>query len=147
MHFNGRNPTSKCGEYFGNNDQWWGQVDEYCKMVAPEIYALWSSNDGDGLDTAAAVALGDALQKEVDSGRTETFAGELASLLPNYDCEFCGGTGMRTLFSSRVANDLKEGETKREGAGHVRPRTRNYPFSTENVAAFAAFLRESGGFR
>jgi hypothetical protein len=49
----------------------------------------------------------------------------------------------------RSADDLKEGSikcNKCQGAGYVRPWASHYPFSTENVAAFVAFLRESGGF-
>ena len=46
-------------------------------MIAPDICAPcegWHYNEGDGLDAAGAVALAEALQKEIDAGRTESYA-------------------------------------------------------------------------
>jgi hypothetical protein len=68
-------PTSEAGRYFGVSVWWWQPLAAYCKEVAPEICApctYWHSNDGDGLDAAGAIALAEALKKEVDAGRTET---------------------------------------------------------------------------
>jgi len=135
----------------------------------------WNYNDGDGLDAAGAVALAEGLQKEIDSGRTEAFARRYASdqeMMPDEPCKICGGTGVRKpppepkpdadpndLFPDLVeefdprkhsgAGDLKEGGIKCngcQGSGYVRPSICHFPFSTENVADFMAFLRESGGF-
>jgi len=138
MYVFGSKPTSVCGAYFRNNEWWWGIMAEYFIMVAPEKCAPcgeWFIADGDGLDAAAAVALAEALQKEVDSGRTETFAQEREATMPMRDeeCHACGGTGWRPPGAPRVVD-------------YVRPRTRLYPFSTENVVNFIAFLRDSGGF-
>jgi hypothetical protein len=155
MDLNGRNPTGKRGEYFSSNVWWWHPLAEYCITVAPEICAQcegWHSNDGDGLDAAGADALAEVLQKEVDSGRTETFARELASAqeqMPDERCDICAGTGIRTPVPLRGAGDLKEGGimcNKCQGAGYVRPWASYEQFSTQAVVAFIAFLRESGGF-
>ncbi len=122
---------------------------------APDICAAcryWHSNDRDGLDAAEAFALAEALQREIDAGRTETYARRYASeqeLMPNEPCDICAGTGVRTLGPHRGAGDLREGCIKCNScqrAGYVRAWATHYPFSTENVAAFVAFLRESGGF-
>ena len=70
-------------------------------------------------------------------------------MMPNETCDICAGTGVRTSGPHRGAGDLKEDGIKCDrcqGAGYVRPWASNYPFSTENVADFAAFLCESGGF-
>jgi hypothetical protein len=139
----GSNPTGKCGEHFHNNGWWWRLMAEYCNTVAPEICApcrYWYSNGCDGLDAAAAVALAEALQEEVDSGRTERFARERGLLMPGPDeCGFCGSD--LPFGPPRIARDLKE-----RGITYVRPGKSRYPFSTENVVNFIAFLRESGGF-
>ena len=66
----------------------------------------------------------------------------LATSAPGPECE-------RPASRFADAGDLKEGGIKCngcQGAGYVRPWASDYPFSTENVTAFVAFLRESGGF-
>jgi hypothetical protein len=155
MDICGRNPTGERGQYFRNNVWWWHPLADYCIKVAPNICAScrhWHTNDGDGLDAAGAVTLADALRTEIDAGRTEAYARRYASdqeLMPDQPCNICAGTGMRTLGPYRGADDLNEGGikcNKCQGAGYVRPWASHYPFSTENVAAFVTFLRESGGF-
>ena len=85
-------------------------------------------------------------------GRTETYARRYAfqqELMPNEPCIICAGTGIRKPGPHRGAGDPRQGGIKCnscEGAGYVCAWASHYPFSTENVAAFAAFLRESGGF-
>ena len=77
MDIHGKNPTGKCGAYFRNNVWWWHPLADYCITVAPDTCApckYWHSNDGDGLDAAGAGALAEALQKEIDAGRTESYA-------------------------------------------------------------------------
>jgi hypothetical protein len=152
MDLYGRKPTGESGRYFRNNWPLWHPLARYCNMIAPETCAPcrhWHSNDGDGLDAAGAVALAEALQKEVDSGRTETCARRYASeqeLMPDELCGFCIGTGVQLPFPDRGTGDLKDGGIKCnncQGTGYGRPLPL---FSTENVAAFVAFLRESGGF-
>ena len=155
MDICGRNPTGERGQYFRNNAWWWHPLADYCITVAPDICVAcrhWHSNDCDGLDAADALALAEALQKEIDAGRTENYARRYASeqeLMPNEPCDICAGTGVRRSVPRIGAGNLKEGGikcNKCQGAGYVRPWASHYPFSTENVAAFIAFLRESGGF-
>jgi hypothetical protein len=155
MDVHGRNPTNKRGMYFGNTMSGWHPLADYCITVAPDICAAckyWHSNGGDGLDATGAVALAEALQKEINSGRTETYARRYASeleLMPNEACRICAGTGVRTPGPHGGAGDLREDGIKCngcEGAGYKRAWASNYPFSVENVATFVAFLRESGGF-
>ena len=155
MDITGRKPTGERGQYFRNNVWWWHPLADYCITVAPDICAAckhWHTNDGDGLDAAGAVALAEALENEISAKRTENFerwhtsAREMA---PNEPCNICAGTGVRTPDPHRDAGDLKEGGikcNKCQGSGYVRPWASHYPFSTENVAGFIAFLRESGGF-
>jgi hypothetical protein len=151
----GRHPNNDHGSYFRNNVWWWRPLADYCITIAPDICApckFWYSNDRDGLDGKGAVALAEALQKEVDSGRTEAYAKRYAweqELLPNEPCRICEGTGVRNPGPSGGAGDLREGGIRCnscEGAGYVPAWATHYPFSTENVTEFIVFLRDSGGF-
>jgi hypothetical protein len=157
MDVHGRNPTGERGDYFRNNAWAWPSLADYCITVAPDICAActhWYSNDGDGLDAAGALALADALENEIRAKRTqdverrERSAWDLA--FPKEPCDICAGTGVEMPGPQRGAGDLREREFECRwcrGAGYIRPWRAHYPpFSTENVAAFAAFLRESGGF-
>jgi hypothetical protein len=153
MDIHGSDPTSARGEYFGINWLWWHPLADYCVMCAPDTWAACGHWDrGDGLDAAGAVALAETLQKEVDAGRTESYARRYASeqeLMPDEPCATCAGTGVRKPEPHCGAGDPKESGIKCnwcQGAGYRRPRATNRSFSTQNVAAFAAFLRESGGF-
>jgi hypothetical protein len=164
MDIYGRNPTDERGRYFRNTIDWWHPLARYLTMIAPDICApcrYWHANEGDGLDAAGAVALADALQKEVDAGRTETYARRNTSereMMPNEPCDACAGTGVRNHVRHRGAGEnpflhcgvghLKEGGKccRCQGTGYIRPWISEYEFSTENVADFVAFLRKSGGF-
>ena len=166
MDVYGKKPAGECGEYFRNNVWWWHPLADYCNMIAPDLCAPcegWHYNDGYGLEAAGAVALAEALQKEIDAGRTEAFARRYASALlrmPDEPCRPCAGTGTRKFVphsdeilpwdetSLPAMDDLKEGGECMhcQGTGYVRPLDSNCSFLTANVANFIAFLRESGGF-
>jgi hypothetical protein len=160
MDVYGREPSGQCGEYFRNNVYRWHPLADYCRRVAPDICAAcksWHTNDWDGLDGAHAAALAEALQREIDSGRTQSYARRYAAeqeLMPNELCNSCGGNGVQKPIPARIAaeipfpTDVKGGGDcyRCGGAGYVRPWETENEFRTENVAAFAAFLRESGGF-
>jgi hypothetical protein len=119
MDIHGRKPTGPRGEYFYNPIAAWHALARYCNMAAPDICAPcrnWHSNDGDGLDVAAVVALAKTLETNIDAGRTAAYAAlEISRHKPIPGVIFVG-----------------------------EPRD-PYDF-VENVAAFVAFLRESGGF-
>jgi hypothetical protein len=152
----GNDPTSEQGRYFGNNVWWWHPLAAYACKVAPEITSAcehWHTNDGDGLDNQGALALADALQKEISASRTDAYARRYASeqeMTPDEPCSICAGTGTRGPSPHSGAGVLKLGGLKCNGcggSGHIRPWSTQYPFSVENVVKFVAFLRESGGFR
>jgi hypothetical protein len=116
----GKKPTTKCGEQFCRNIYCFGVLAGYSITVAPDICApiryQLGDNLGEGLDDAAAVALADALQTEIDAGRTADYA---ALVHPK--------------------------DTSKYGLLLEGPPGNPHPF-VQNVTAFAAFLRESGGF-
>ncbi len=127
MDIHGRNPTGERGAYFRNSIWTWHPLADYCNMIAPDICApckWWHANEGDGLDAAGAVALADALQTEIDAGRTAAYEACQPYDKPQPDVE-CWAALLRAFGA----------------VGPPSPR----PF-VQNVADFVAFLRQSGGF-
>lgn len=155
MDVYGKEPSSKVGEYFRNNVWWWQPLATYACEVAPEITAAckyWQSNDNDGLDADGSIALANALQVEIDAGRTLIYGkkhnGALEAMA-NEPCRICEGTGTRLPIPLCGAGDPTKDGIKCngcEGSGYVRPSATMYPFWVENVQAFVAFLRACGGF-
>ena len=141
----------KSNEYFRNNVWWWRPLAQYVCEVAPEITSncqYWQTNDGDGLTEEESIALADALQAEVDAGRTAEYQAKHEAHLesiPRESCEICDGTGFRKQppqvgAGDRLCNGCN-GEGERESfATH-------YPFSVDNVVEFIGFLRKCGGFQ
>ena len=78
MDVYGHNPTTEDGSYFRNAIWEWDPLADYICHKAPwDIVGkcdFWHSNDGDGLDASAALALAAFLQAEIDSGRCEQYA-------------------------------------------------------------------------
>jgi hypothetical protein len=153
MEIIGRNPTSARGRYFRNSASAWHSLADYCQKLAPEITSAcryWHSNDYDGLDAVGALALAEVLQKEINAHRTDVYARIFASeqeMIPEELCEVCGASGVMNRGPHCGAGDPRKGGITClvcGGVGYVRRGEQH--FSTENVAAFAAFLRESGGF-
>jgi hypothetical protein len=155
MDVYGTKPSTTEGEYFRNSIWSWRPLATYICEVAPQIAVActyWQSNDGDGLNEAGSIALADALQAEIDSGRTAAYALRYRSeqeKAPNEKCFLCEGTGTRKPVPERGAGDQITGIrcNNCQGEGYVRPMATNYPFRTENVREFVAFLRGCGGFR
>lgn len=137
------------GEYFRNNVWWWRPLATYCVEVAPKITdgcAYWQSNDGDGLNAEDSVRLADALQAEVDSGRTAAYACDYKArleALPLEQCSICDGTGWRT---DGVLGPGKKKCNGCKGTGETKNSETWYPFTVENVIEWIAFLRFCGGF-
>jgi hypothetical protein len=173
MDVSGLKPTAATGAYFRNSIWWWHPLADYCAEIAPDIAARcqgWHYNEGDGLGRDDSRALADVLQREIDSGRCETYArareAELATL-PNHSCEFCAGAGELTPQHIKHIEEKRAGSSVSldellgllhkfrvgekcpccKGTGSLEPRARNYAFSVENVQRFVAFLRACGGFR
>ena len=155
MDVYGKKPLNETGEYFRNNVWWWQPLATYACEVAPAITAAckyWQSNDNDGLDAAGSIALADALQAEIDAGRTLIYDKKHNSAreaMANVPCDLCEGTGTRMPIPYRGAGDPTKDGLKCNGCdatGFVRPSATFYPFSTENVQEFVNFLRACGGF-
>jgi hypothetical protein len=150
MDVYGIKPMDATGEYFRATVSGWHPLAHYVRQIAPEITAAckhWDSNDGDGLDAEASVALANKLQVEIDSGRTLSYKKRRADYLarlPKEKCCVCDGTGKR--------KPPPEGGTGEEhcnvcdGEGLREDWRTKCSFSVNVVRAFAAFLKTSGGF-
>ena len=153
MDVYGRKPTSLRGRLFSTRYWAWHPLADYCQKVAPEITSAcryWHSNDGDGLDAAGALALAEALQREIEANRTDDYARRYASKVEVVGVDLCDVCArVRKVTRNHDVGDLKEGRItcfKCRGAGYVLRWGSDYSFSTGDVARFVAFLRESGGF-
>ena len=116
MDVYGKNATAEVGGYFRNNVWWWHPLAEFLTTTYPDLTAgciHWQSNDGDGLDAAASVALADALDRDLANGRVTAYADQYAaeqSALPDSECDLCSGTGLRTDAIDEVAMQLGVGD-------------------------------------
>lgn len=164
----GNNPKSQTGEYFRNNVWWWRPLWDYCCEVSEEARSVkyGHSNDGDGLDAEKAKALAKILINEIGLGNTKKYEQQYRkelSELPLDDCDLCENTGIRKTgaldkdveyfinYELRPEQQALYGRTTGwcnacDGAGHKPNWASNYPFSVENVAEFAEFLLDCGGF-
>lgn len=155
--------------YFRNNVWWWRPLWDYCCEVGAgvidgETAEVGHFNDGSGLDEDGALKLAAILRQEIGSGRTFQYERQynayIASL-PRSTCVHCAGTGVRTdgvgLDAGMPSRELSPevqiitGRTHGwcngcSGEGKVDSFEAHYPFSVENVAEFADFLEECGGF-
>lgn len=148
MDVRGTAPDADVGRYFRNNAWWWHPLADFVVQTHPELAAgceAWHHNSGDGLDAATAIALADALDADLASGKVKDYAETYAAFqaaLPRETCKMCRGTGRRTVG---VAGDEIECSWC-EGNGVSGPDLTFYPFSVDNVEKFAYFLRHCGGF-
>lgn len=147
----GKAPTSGKGEYFRNNVWWWHPLWHYCEQLAPDLIPgdnLGHSNDGWGLNRRKSLKLAERLAAAIASGETDHYAlarkQHLASLPPE-KCSICDGAGHRAEAPHTGPGLLHCNGC--DGKGEVPAFQTNYPFSTENVREFEAFLRACGGFR
>jgi hypothetical protein len=167
MDVMGNNPISERGEYFRNNVWWWRPLWNYCEELHGDIVRIVEnghSNDGDGLNSRDAYALGHALDQDIESGVTAEYERnyrERIASLPTSECKYCNGTGIRS-DEVGVQNGMPTQELDAEvaiivgrthgycnacrGEGRVEHFATNYGFSVENVRNFADFLMDCGGF-
>ena len=165
----GMNPKSEAGEYFRNNIWWWRRLAEYCLSQYPEIIKDdndgWFTNSGYGLNATRSRKLGEALLEDLRKGvvqKAEKRYNEYIATLPASDCTLCDGSGIRSdevgVSQQMPEKELDPNEVLAlgrthgwcngcRGTGKVDHPETNYPFSAENVAEFARFLVECGGFR
>lgn len=146
----GKSPVSPKGEYFRCSVWGWHPLWTYCEETAPEItdkVVYGHSNDGDGLCAEDSIALSRHLREEIAAGRTAKYVRErndrLASL-PDERCRICDGTGRRLPPPEVGAGELPcNGCNSR---GKVRPSGTHYGLDVQDVAEFAEFLSDCGGF-
>jgi hypothetical protein len=169
MDVMGKNPTNESGEYFRNNIWWWHPLWEYCieigrDIINDEVASDGHMNSGTGLSEAGAATLAERLNQELWTGRTLEYHNnyyEELSKLPRQDCKYCDATGIRTDEVGQnygfPTQELSEEQRVLLGRTHGycnachgegqqdHPATM-YSFSVENVAEFAQFLENCGGF-
>jgi hypothetical protein len=158
MDVYGNNPKSKVGEYFRNNCWYWRPLWDYvcqeCKsIITAKDASAGHYNDGHLISATKAVLIANKLDSLLASGEVKAYAQgykETMDAVPDEPCEICNGTGTRPGGREQFGEAwLKEthGCNGCQGKGSRRPSATWYPFEESNVREFAAFVRESGGFR
>lgn len=167
MDVYGKNPTSEVGHYFRRNVWGWHPLWQYVEVVHPEIASLVKyahSNDGDGLNDEDAKKLSELLEEDLGDGVVANYLEARAvwlSELPREDCKLCQNTGIRS-DDIGLAQSMPEKELSPEvqiltgrtmgwcnacdGVGSKESWETNYFVDAEDIAEFAKFLRECGGF-
>ncbi|RGE19074.1 hypothetical protein [Leucobacter sp. wl10] len=160
MDVYGKAPTTDAGEYFRNNVWWWHPLADFLLTTYPDLTeacTYWHSNDGDGLDAATSLALAEAIERDLASGKVAEYARRYEAevgALPDEECTICRGAGIRTdaigqeygYDQPRDPDTGKGGCNGCSGTGRTPAWETHYPFDAENVKGFAAFLRGCGGF-
>ncbi len=131
MDVYGRNPSAPGGEYFCASIWKWQLLAKLVTALCPHETSScehWFSNDGDGLGSAEALALADALERKLRSGE---FAAALCdpNLISNTEPPIAAP--LNAWFESQGLHVVHEEAVVEE---HL-------------VARFAAFVRASGGFK
>lgn len=151
MDVYGIEPSSEEGGCFRNNVWWWRPLWSFCESIAEDLIPadnLGHSNDGWGLPARESTQLAERLQGKLDRGEVAQYARarqESLDALPDEPCLVCGGTGRRA-----EPPHIGPGSMPCNGCdstGVRRPLSAKYPFSEDNVRAFATFLSSCGGFR
>jgi hypothetical protein len=166
MDVYGLNPKNQEGEYFRNNVWWWRPLWNYClgnHYVACKVKD-GHSNSGDGLDAKDSLELGLALLNDIANGKVHEYEDsyrKYISELPLEECKYCQGIGIRTdKLATQTNISVKELSPENiavlakeigwcaacDGDGQVSSFEANYPFNSQNVALFAKFLINCGGF-
>ena len=167
MDVYGKNPTKEVGQYFRRNVWGWHPLWEYVENVHPEIAELVEhahSNDGDGLGSRNSKKLAKLLKEDLFRGTVASYVetrNKYLAELPKNDCELCAGTGIRT-DAVGVENGMPEKELSPEiaiitgrtkgwcnacsGEGKREDWATNYFLEVEDIAEFAEFLENCGGF-
>lgn len=154
MDVYGINPRSEHGVCFRNNCWFWHPLADYIQANAAAIACkckAWHTNDGEGLSDGFSKLLAEVLKSKIASGHAALYAAERAARLaaiPLQSCRWCDGTGTRA-DAVGVANgfDKLKWCNGCDGKGLVKHDATHYHFTVENVAEFAAFLEDCGGFK
>lgn len=150
---NGIKPTAEVGVYFRNNCWWWRPLAEYVLSACDDLFEdgetkYWQSNDGQIVSISTAIKIAERLQAMINSGHVTRYADRYIKEqedTPQMECKCCNGTGWRDDLEPEW-REACNGCNACHGTGKVDQPTIRYPFSTENVAEFAAFCKDSGGF-
>lgn len=166
MDVYGKAPTSETGKYFRRNVWGWRPLWNYCEDNHHDIVAGVDghSNSGDGLDADGAIALGKALLADVDSGAAQAYVdarNATIAQLPRAECTLCNGTGIRgdevgmqhgmPIRTLDVTQQVVLGRIHGwcngcDGMGDKENWEASYFLDLDDVAEFAEFLLDSGGF-
>lgn len=151
MDVYGKEPRSERGAYFRRNVWGWHPLWEYVETWHADIarrVEYGHTNDGDGLDDEWSVALSCRLRTDVERGDAARYVEErkqhLASL-PKVICNICEGTGQRPdgLFGVEWKG---QGCNGCSGNGYRDDWDTWYSLEVEDIAEFADFLADCGGF-
>ena len=148
------------GEYFRNNVWWWRLLAHYVYAYTGEIsekdYDEWHMNSGHEVDEDRAIRIADALDKLIRVGHTakkEKEVNEAMKKAEVYNAKI--DKEMEALKQEVIkitGKDLAPAKypevqaKKWDKLYKKRSWEDSYPFSVENVQAFADFCRQSGGF-
>ena len=167
MDVYGKRPTSEVGRYFRRNVWGWHPLWQYVEVVHPEIAELVEyahSNDGDGLNASDSQTLARLLEEDLDTGVVTKYLEARAvwlSELPREACSICDSTGIRSdeigLAQSMPEKELSDevkiltGRTMGwcngcDGVGTRENWELSYYLDAEDIAEFARFLKDCGGF-
>jgi hypothetical protein len=168
MDVYGKNPVNEVGEYFRRNVWGWRPLWDYClerhgKVAGKVKYG--HSNDGDGLGKHGSLELARRLRADLADGSARTYIEERNGLLASLErpaCHLCDGTGIRS-DEVGVENGMPDRELPEEmkiltgrshgfcnacsGEGKTDAWETHYYLDLDDIAEFAVFLENSGGFR
>lgn len=149
MDLHGVAPRKTLGEYFRNNCWWWRPLWSFvCDIACKEILTEKQKsnghyNDGCLITDTQAIEIARRLNHLIECGAVRKFEDERnkeIEALPDEKCDTCDGQGERNDgFVKGICNAC-------HGKGTRRPSATHYPFEESNVAHFAKFCEDSGGF-
>ena len=128
MDVYGQNPAGPEGAYFRASISQWPVLVKIITTLCPQETArckYWHTNDGDGLNSTQALALGNAIERKIRSG-------EVAAALRD------------PVITSRTEPPIIEAIAELFGAQSVA--LCDEDVNENYVAKFASFVRASGGF-
>ena len=148
------------GEYFRNNVWWWRQLAHYVYENTDEIleadYDEWHMNSGHVVSKASSIRIADALDKLIAEGDTAEKEKEVKEAMKKAEVHNAKIEKKMKALKQEVKKltgkdlapaDYPEVQAKKWDKLYKERRWEDsYPFSVENVKAFANFCRHSGGF-
>jgi len=148
------------GHYFRNNVWWWRPLWEFvCEtcdhVLTEEDMEMGMENSGHEINKAKAEEIAKTLKKHLSDQSANLYQAnrdaEIESL-PFVDCDICDGTGYRKPPPESGAGHKdcngcnSQYKDPNVPVGKRLMWAANYAFDVENVANFATFCENSGGF-